>query len=460
MSILDDDTIVAIATAPGRGALATLRVSGRLAHEVCRAVLHPWPIHTRRATLCVVRDASTGRVVDQVIAVVYQAPSSYTGENLVELSGHGGALSSAALVACLLACGARQAHAGEFTQRAVLNGKLDLLQAESVADVIDANTEAMRRAALFQLDGGLSARIESLRSRVLELEALIAYDIDFPEEDDGPVPEVRISRALTNVSAEINQLLATSGFGEVVREGAIVVIAGRPNVGKSSLFNSLLGYRRAIVTDVPGTTRDALEALLEGDRWPIRLIDTAGLQQSDDLLEKEGIEVSRRYLHSAQLVLVCDDRSEDLPMSINVVRQMSPAPIIAVRTKSDVEATDSSLSIDSIHSVGGYATVRVSAVARTGLRELVEAVQQMLDLHVGAPAIDAPILTRTRHKAALNRARDEITAFESVWRAKELPAAVAAVHVRSAAHELEDLIGGVDIEDILDRVFSNFCIGK
>jgi tRNA modification GTPase len=454
---LDDTTIVGIATPPGRGALAIVRASGRDCHDICRPLLTPWPSAARRATLAEVRDPADGTVIDQVIAVVYDAPHSYTGEAVVELIGHGGVLSPAALSALLIRRGARQAEPGEFTQRAVLNGRLDLLQAESVIDIVDARTEAMRRAALFHLDGGLSDAIASLRSKTLELEALLAYDIDFPEEDDGPIPSERISSAVDELLSSISRLLETSNAGEIVRDGAVVVIAGPPNVGKSSLFNALLGYQRAIVTEIPGTTRDALEAVIENDRWPLRIIDTAGIRETDDVVERYGVEVSRRYLDAAQIAVVCDDRPERLAETVAVVRSMTSAPIVAVETKTDLRAASRVTHVDAD---GADAFVPVSAQSRTGLAPLLGAIQQLLDQRVGALAADMPILTRARHQTALKHAAAELAAFRDAWSSREIPVSIAAVHVRTAAHALEELIGSVSVEDVLQRLFSTFCIGK
>jgi tRNA modification GTPase len=456
MARFDDDTIVAIATPPGRGALAVVRVSGTRAHGLCKEVLDPWPAQPRRATLCTVRDPANG-VIDQVVAVVYTAPRSFTGEDAVELTGHGGPLSPVAVAGLLLRRGARQAQPGEFTQRAVLNGKMDLLQAESIADLVDAQTEAMRRAALFHLDGGLSARIAALRANLLELEALLAYEIDFPEEDDGPVAPERLQGAIDSVQGEIGRLLATAGIGEVVRTGAIVAIAGRPNVGKSSLFNALIGYQRAIVTDIPGTTRDALEAVIESNGWPLRLVDTAGLRDTSDIVEREGVQMSRRYLNTAHVALVCDDDTEQLPSSIAAVREMTSAPIIAVHTKVDLAGR--------VRSAGTTArssdsSVSVSVITREGLPELLFAVARVLGDRIGCLPLDAPVLTRARHRAGLECAGRELDAFREVWRTGAVPMAVGAVHVRAATAAVDELIGGVSVEDVLERVFAAFCIGK
>ena len=288
--LVSSDTIVAIATAAGRGALAVVRLSGPRSYEIARRHVKKWPHDSRIATLTELHD--NGTTIDEAVVTLFPGPNSYTGEDTVEFSTHGGSVVPNSLVAALIASGARQANAGEFTRRAVLNGKIDMLQAEAIGDLIDASSHAMQRTALNQLDGGLSRRLLALREALIQLEALIAYDVDFPEEDDGPIPRERIEQSSSHITASLKSLLATSGTGELVREGALVVIAGPPNVGKSSLFNALLGRSRAIVTDIPGTTRDALEAVVDGNPWPLRLVDTAGIRGATDQIERLGIEVS------------------------------------------------------------------------------------------------------------------------------------------------------------------------
>jgi tRNA modification GTPase len=326
-----DDTIVALATPPGRGAIALIRLSGPRAFEIISRHLHRWPLEPRVAHLCDV--VSGERKLDEALVTLFPAPHSFTGEDTVEISTHGGYLVPSSVLAELTRSGARQALAGEFTRRAVLNGKLDLLQAESIGDLIDAKSHAMQGAALSQLDGGLSRRLMNLRNDLIQLEALIAYDVDFPEEDDGPIPRERITSTAATLSASLAGLLATAPAGELVREGATVVIAGPPNVGKSSLFNALLGRSRAIVTEIPGTTRDALEAVVDTGKWPLRLVDTAGLRETEDQLERLGIEVSERYLATADLVLACGEDAESLGRTIELVRRNSSAPVLALRTR-------------------------------------------------------------------------------------------------------------------------------
>lgn len=442
------DTIVAVATAPGRAALAIVRLSGPRALEIARVAVSPWPDAARTARLARVRDRD-GREIDEGVAVFYQAPSSFTGEDAVEFTCHGGPLAPALVAAAFVAAGGRPAEPGEFTRRAVLNGKLDLLQAEGIGDLTEAASRTALRVALSQMDGGLSRRISALRDRIVEVEALAAYDIDFPEEDDGPIPATRILSAAKDVVEQVDQLLATAPVGELVRSGACVVIAGEPNVGKSSLFNAMLGRRRAIVTDIPGTTRDALEAVTEASGWPIRLIDTAGLRESADTLERLGIEVSREYIGRADVALACGDTVVAMDRAAAAVGTLTSAPIVRVLTKSDREAETAPVG-----------AVAVSAESGAGLAALATAVGQALESRRGPLALDAPLITRQRHRFALEAAQAELNGFVDAWEKKRVPAVIAAVHLREATRLLEELIGAVDVEDVLDRLFSSFCVGK
>ena len=445
--VQDGDTIAAVATAAGRGALAIVRVSGPQVRELARRLLDPPPATPRHATHCVVREGA--EAIDDVVATLFVAPHSFTGEDLLEIGTHGGLVAPAAVLAALLRAGAREAERGEFTRRAVLNGKLDLLQAEAVGDMIDARSSAAQRAALRQLDGGLSRRIAALRQRILDLEALLAYDIDFPEEDDGPISRDRIHQVAEELSTALESLLTTAEQGTLVHEGALVVLAGAPNVGKSSLFNALLGEARAIVTDVPGTTRDAIEAMLDLPSWPLRLVDTAGLHDTTDVVERLGIETSSRYLGQAALVLACGDDSASLAAAASAVRERTDAPVVTVRTKGDL-VTDDHERADAI----------VSARSGIGLRDLLQLVERRLSERHGDAVSDMPGLTRARHQRAVGIAATEVRAFSEAWRDDALPASVAAIHVRAAADALGELIGVVRVDDVLDAVFRRFCVGK
>jgi tRNA modification GTPase len=451
-----DDTIAAISTAPGRAAVAVVRASGPAVRAlIARTVGADLP--ARRPSLRWLVHPETGERVDRVLATYFPAPHSYTGEEMFELGCHGGPLVPQLVLDALLAAGARPAQRGEFTRRAYLNGKLDLLQAEAILDLVDGRAPAQHRAAVCQLDRGLSRRVEELRDALIRCEALLAYDIDFPEEDDGPVPPDAIDRAARDVAARIDRLLETAVEGELLRDGALTVIAGRPNVGKSSLFNALCGFERAIVTEEPGTTRDAVEALVSLGGYPFRLVDTAGLRDAPGAVERIGVEVARRYLADADLVLFCAEAGR--PLSDDERRflgEIDSATTFVVRTKSDLvdahAAACGSVKRD-------VAQIAVSAVTGAGLGELRDRLVHAV--FAGAIARDpgAPLVTRERHARALRQAREEVGAFLDA-RASRLAPEVAATHLQAAAHALEEMLGVIALDDVLDRVFADFCIGK
>ncbi|HUF65696.1 MAG TPA: tRNA uridine-5-carboxymethylaminomethyl(34) synthesis GTPase MnmE [Gemmatimonadaceae bacterium] len=447
------DTIVAQSTPAGRSAIAVIRLSGPDAHRIAQRHLSPFPDRARTVELAGFR-ALNDEIVDHPLVTRFDGPHSYTGEDLVEISTHGGGVTPARVMEQLVASGARPAEPGEFTRRAVLNGKLDLLQAEAIGDLIGAQSRAMHRAAINQLDRGLSRRIEELRDAVLNVEALLSYDIDFPEEDEGPIPRERITAATRDVIARMEGLLATAPAGELMREGALVVIAGLPNAGKSSLFNALIGRARAIVTEVPGTTRDAIEAVVEGARWPLRLVDTAGLRDTGDVVERLGVELSERHVRGADIVLACGDSPETVQLTLSRVTALAPdTALVPVRTKSDLAG-------DAAERAAEGRTVFVSAESGEGLQPLLARIELEIDRRAHAPEPDTPVLTRARHQAALSAARKEAVAFLHAWEEGELPATVTASHLRAAAGALTELIGVVDVEDVLGRVFAEFCVGK
>jgi tRNA modification GTPase len=442
------DPICALATPPGRAALALVRLSGRGAFDLVRRVLAlapdaPLP-SSRRPTLATFRDWA-GRPIDRGLVTLFPGPASYTGEDLAEFSCHGGLLAPALLLAALEAAGARVAAPGEFTRRALLNGKLDLIQAEAVADLVDATAPAQGRTALHQLEGGLSRRIAQLREGLVDVLGLLSYDIDFPEEDEGPVDRGRLSGALRAVIDSVAALLATAPLGERVRLGALVVLAGRPNAGKSSLFNALLGHERALVTEIPGTTRDTIEAHTEVEGWPLRLADTAGLRDSGDRIERLGIEVSRRYLAAADLVLVCVEGGR--PPEPAERELLDRRPSLLVHTKADLEPG------------AGAGGLRVSVVTGVGLDELRKTLaRRLFDVSRGPGDLE-PLLTRERHRVALEHAHAALLeAGPELDRGGD--PVLAAHHVRRAVTALDELIGAVDVEEVLGRVFERFCVGK
>jgi tRNA modification GTPase len=438
------DPIAALATPPGRSALAVVRLSGQGAFEVAARVIEGFSGQQPRVARLANFHDPAGGPIDRGLYTVFPAPHSYTGEDLVELSCHGGLLVPTRLVSALHAAGARPAAPGEFTRRAVLNGKLDLVQAEAVGDLIDAIAPNQARAALRQLEGGLSRRLAELREALIETEALLSYDIDFPEEDDGPLTPAQIAGRIAEVTGRIERLIATSGSAERLREGALLVLAGRPNVGKSSLFNALLGSDRALVTDVPGTTRDTIEGHTDFLGWPVRLADTAGLWDSPDRIDRLGIEVSRRYLSAADLVLLCVDAGREVGSDEVAITEERAS--LLVRTKSDL-------------TLAAGEGMPVSVVTGAGLGELRRAVAERVFADRISLADLEPALTRERHRIALTRARDALTdALPCLGPAGE--PVLAAHHLRQATSALEELLGAVDVEEVLDRVFGSFCVGK
>jgi tRNA modification GTPase len=461
------DTIAAVSTPPGRGAVALVRVSGPGALAVLRRVcpsLREVPT-ARMQQLLAVRHPESGELLDRGLVSVFPAPGSYTGEDSVEISTHGGVLTPQLVLDAVLAAGARTAEPGEFTHRAYLNGKLDLLQAEAVLDLIEGRSRALHRAAVHQMERGLSRRIESLREAVIGVEALLVYSIDFPEEDEPPVPAHRVRAAAEDVVRRIEALLATAPEGEMLREGALVVLAGRPNSGKSSLFNALLGTERAIVTDIPGTTRDALEASVTLDGYPFRLVDTAGLRATEDVVEGLGIEVARRYLGAAQIVLFCAEGGRALDAEEQrFLAELDAERTVLVRTKADAEEggkrNEEREEVSHSHTrVPRTDALTVSAHTGAGLPELRDRLLRLAFGGILGEPGEAPLVTRERHARALRRARDEIGVFLEVFDT-ELPAELAATHLRDAVTALEDVIGVVTTDDLLGRVFSQFCVGK
>lgn len=441
-----DDTIAAISTPFGEGAIALVRLSGPEAVAIAGRIFRG----SRAVSAMEPRVQHFGSIVDgerkldEVVLAVSRAPASYTGEDVVEVACHGGVLVTRRLLELLLRSGARAAGPGEFTQRAFLNGKMDLTQAEAVMDLISAQTDLALRAATEQLEGRLGERVGGLLEGLLELLAHIEAYIDFPDEDIDPETGDSLQQRLAAIRSELERLLATADQGRILREGVRTVIYGVPNVGKSSLLNLLLGYERAIVSATPGTTRDTLEEVINLRGIPLRLIDTAGVRESADEIERAGIERTRRQVERANLVLHLVDAT--LPRTDG--EQIDPRAIL-VLNKTDLGEHPS---------WAGAEAVRVSCLRQEGIEPLAQAIEDRI-LIGGAAARDWSVAINARHQASLQRALAMVLAAEQGL-GDGLSAEFVAEEVRGTLDAVGEVIGKVDTEDLLGKIFSTFCIGK
>ena len=450
-----DELIVARATAGGPSALAVIRVDGRGALALATAMFHPNSgknptDRPRRMVFGQWRDPAGGDVLDEGLCVCFPAPNSYTGNDLVEFHCHGGPVPSRRLIQAALDMGARLAQPGEFTRRAFLNGRLDLAQAEAVADLIDAETDAAALMAQAQLAGALSEQIGVVREGLIDLAAEIEARIDFPEEDLEDFERERLEKAFAALTALINDLLATRRRGRVLREGARIALAGLPNAGKSSLLNALARRERAIVTPHPGTTRDTVECTLDLQGIPLTLIDTAGLRESDDPIERLGVERTRREIEQADLVILVRDITQ-VPSdqeSADPALQRRP-PDLTVCNKIDLAD-------------GGFcappAALAVSATQGTGLALLEEEIVRRL-MGEESQSSGMALAVNLRHGALLDRAAGSLVQARQTF-GEGLSGEFVMVDLREALDALGEILGRETGDAILDRVFSRFCLGK
>jgi len=440
-----EDTIAAIATPAGTGAVALLRLSGTRARDIFSKVWQGPALPPRRAVLGAIVESKA--VLDSVLATYFKGPASFTGEDTVEISCHGGVLVTRRILEALLRAGARPAEPGEFTQRAWLNGRLDLTQAEAVMDVISAQTDMALRAAQRQLEGAIGTRVTALRDELLGVLAHVEAFIDFPEEDISPDTGAVLRGHIASVQQGIARLLATAGEGRILREGARTVLAGAPNAGKSSLLNRLLGCERAIVSERPGTTRDTIEEVIALRGLPLRLVDTAGLRDSTDVIEREGVARTRRMVETADLVLEVADASQ--PPGESVLLPASGVKHVLVLNKCDL----------GVHEAWqGRGGVEISCRTGAGMDSLTGAVIQALS-GGGAAFTGMEAAVNARHQACLERAATSLHAALTQLDAGAAPEFVA-LDLREALVALGEIAGKTDTEDLLGVIFSRFCIGK
>ena len=457
------DTIAAIATGHSPTAIGIVRVSGEGCFALCGKVFRAAngrPFSEQPSHKMVFGEMldARGRVIDQGLAVRFPGPHSYTGEDSAEFHCHGSPVVLRELLDALFAAGARQAKAGEFTQRAFLNGRLDLTQAEAVIDLIDAETAAAARNAAAQLDGGLRRVLEPIQDALLDITSRFYAVVDYPDEDIEDVQPEQVAEALSSAEAQLTALLATCQRGKVLKSGVRTAIVGRPNAGKSSLLNALAGYERAIVTDIPGTTRDTVEESVLCGGVLLRLIDTAGIRNTEDVVEQKGVERSRKALGSADLVLAVVDGS--LPLTaedLEVLRLAAESPRwIAVFSKCDLWDTRAR-SVGIVGSPAPAASVTLSSVTGEGLDELEAAVAALFP--AGDPKEAGSLLTDQRQEEAVRRARDAVRRAQDALNSGLTPDAVLT-DAEEALDALGELTGRTAKEEIVSRIFSRFCVGK
>jgi tRNA modification GTPase len=451
------DTIVAIATPPGRGGIGIVRISGADAQGVARRVItYPHPLEPRRATFTYVRTAQEGdgsaragsdRRVDQTVVTFFPGPASYTGEDVVEVSTHGSPVVLRATVEAAVSAGARLAGPGEFTLRAFLNGRIDLPQAEAVADLIEAVTPLQARVAFDQLQGTLTQTIASIHTALFDLVARLEASIDFPDEGYHFVDPDEVATALRGLSQRLGRLVEDGRRGRVIREGRVVAIVGAPNVGKSSLFNALVGSARAIVTPVPGTTRDLVTETIDLDGFRVTLVDTAGVRPTEDEVEAEGVSRSFSAARMADVVVEVHDGSAGSNSSV-FAWQGGPSTRVVVDNKADHAAF-----------VGSANRVRISATSGEGLDELRARLIGCLGVGEGG---EPPEITNVRHIALLEQARASIEAARSTLdeAGPSVPEELVLVDLQAARHAIEEVAGRRTTEDVLAHIFERFCIGK
>lgn len=449
-----DDTIVAVATPPGRGAIGIIRISGPAAISMAGRIFHgskdPANMHTYTFSHGWIEEE--GEVIDEALCLVMRAPSSYTREDTVELHCHGGPASLHRVLEAVRRQGARLADPGEFTRRAFLSGRIDLTRSEAVADLVAGDTEASARAAVRQLEGMLSNRLEELRTRLLDLLALLEASVDFSDEEDvPPLKKEEIIERLADADSRLADLLQAAGRGKLLREGANLVIAGRPNVGKSTLMNALLRKERVIVSPTPGTTRDVVEEALDIGGVPVRMLDTAGISSQAKDIEKMGVDRAFTALSEADLLIVMMDASKPLSEDDRLIAQMVRAPAVLALNKCDLETAVPDEEARQL--LPGVPLVRISALQGTGLPELEEELSKML-MNTGT---ESPLVTSARHEDALLRTRQSLQrAADSAGRSEEF----IASDVRQAIEALGEITGESATDEVLDRIFSRFCVGK
>lgn len=455
------DTICAIATALGEGGIAIIRISGDKALEIASKIfkskngidIREMKTYTMRYGNII--DFKTGELIDEVIVSYMKGPKSFTAEDTVEINCHGGVTSTNKVLEAVIKAGARLAEPGEFTKRAFLNGRIDLSQAEAVIDIIRAKTDLAMKSALLQSTGSLSQEINKLNEYLLNVLSLIEYAVDFTEDDEevDPTIPIRVAEGLENAMNNMNSLLKSAEEGKIIREGLSLAIVGKPNVGKSSLLNALLKEKRAIVTDIAGTTRDVIEEYINLDGIPIKIIDTAGIRETKDVVEKIGVERSREKIEEADLVLLVLDSSRELDdEDKEIIEVVKNKKTILILNKMDLENKIDVNEIDLFEN-----RINISAKEEIGIDKLKNNIKDMF--FSGKIDGESLIISNTRHKQALIRAEENVKdALERVRNEEYLD--LVSIFVTSAMKALGEITGSELEEDLINKIFSEFCCGK
>lgn len=461
--MFEGETISAVATAAGEGGIGIIRISGNKASTILDKIfkakncIKTADLESHKMTYGYIIDPEQQKKIDEVLVAIMRGPNSYTREDVVEIHCHGGVVPLKNILALTLRYGARLAEPGEFTKRAFLNGRLDLAQAEAVIDIIRAKTDASLRMALGHLEGALSGKIRGLRDGVLAMIANLEATIDFPEEDIEELTALDVKRAVHEVVGEIDHLLATKETGRILREGLETVIIGKPNVGKSSLLNALLREKRAIVTDIPGTTRDVIEEFVNIRGIPLKIVDTAGIRETADIVEKLGVEKAREYISTADLILVLLDASRPLSVEDREVLALLPGrQAIVLINKSDLPIL---LNMDEVHTyVAEEQIIKISVIEAKGLAEL----EQMLVDRVYSGQVqekEGAFINNLRQANLLEQAKEHLMAVVETIN-NDMPPDCIVVDLRDAWDKLGEITGDTVGEDIIDQIFTKFCIGK
>lgn len=455
------DTIAAVATSLGEGGISIIRVSGDKALPIVSSIfkgknsrsLEDIKPYTMRYGYII--DKKNDERLDEVLVSFMKGPKSFTAEDCVEINCHGGVLSTNRVLEEVVMAGARLAEPGEFTKRAFLNGRIDLSQAEAVIDIIRAKTELSMKSALAQSEGRISKEIKVLRNRLLGVIAHIEATVDFPEDDLEEITSDKVSEDLKDIIDNINSMINTANEGRILREGLNVVIVGKPNVGKSSLLNALLMEKRAIVTEVPGTTRDVIEEYINIDGIPVKIIDTAGIRDTEDIVEKIGVEKSKEKIEQSDLIILMLDLSRNIDdEDREIIQFIKDKKYIVLLNKSDLNNV---LNVSLLHELNKDYILPLSAKTGEGLDKLKDIIKDMF--FTGEVKATEVMVTNGRHKEALIRANERCTAALDTLNSK-LSIDLASIDVRSAWSHLGEVTGETLEEDIIDKIFSEFCIGK